>query len=66
MARTNIDIDEVACAAVVRRYQMDSEQAAVTFALRSLASEPMDVDEAHRMRGTGWGDLDDMRVSSAS
>ena len=67
MARINIDIDEDACALVMRRYQLDSKRAAVNFALRSLASEPMDVDDARRMRGTGWaGDLDDTRAPRAS
>lgn len=62
MARTNIDIDDAACAAVTRRYNLDSKQAAVNLALQLLASKPMDVDEARRMRGSGWeGDLDDAR-----
>jgi Arc/MetJ family transcription regulator len=67
MARTNIDIDEAACAVVMRRYHLESKRAAVNFALRSLASEPMDVDDARRMRGSGWeGDLDEMRASRVS
>jgi Arc/MetJ family transcription regulator len=67
MARTNIDIDEEACTLVMRRYHLSSKRAAVNFALRSLAAEPMDVDDARRMRGSGWeGDLDDMRVSRVS
>ena len=67
MARTNIDIDEAACAVVMRRYHLGSKRAAVNFALRSLAAEPMDVDDARRMRGSGWeGDLDDMRASRVS
>lgn len=62
MSRTNIDIDEAACAVVMRRYHLTSKRDAVNFALRSLAAEPMDIDDARRMRGTGWeGDLDDMR-----
>jgi Arc/MetJ family transcription regulator len=67
MGRTNIDIDEAACAVVMRRYHLASKRAAVNFALRSLAAEPMDIDEARRMRGTGWeGDLDDMRGARVS
>jgi Arc/MetJ family transcription regulator len=67
MARTNIDIDEAACAVVMRRYHLDSKRAAVNFALKSLASEPMDVDDARRMRGSGWeGELDHMRASRVS
>jgi Arc/MetJ family transcription regulator len=67
MGRTNIDIDEVACAAVMRRYQLRSKRAAVNFALRSLAAEPMDIDDARGMRGSGWeGDLDELRASRVS
>lgn len=67
MSRTNIDIDEAACAVVMRRYHLTSKRAAVNFALRSLAAEPMDFDDSRRMRGTGWeGDLDDMRGARVS
>ena len=67
MARTNIDIDEAACAVVMRRYHLSSKRAAVNFALRSLAAEPMDIDAARGMRGSGWeGDLDELRASRVS
>ena len=62
MARTIVDIDDEACAAVMRRYRLATKREAVNFALRSLASEPLSLDQARRMRGTGWeGDLDEMR-----
>ena len=62
MARTNVDLDDEACAAVMRRYCFATKREAINFALRSLASEPLSLDEARRMRGTGWdGDLDRMR-----
>lgn len=62
MARTNIDLDDDACAAVMRRYQLSTKREAVNFALRTLAAEPLGVEEARRMRGAGWdGDLDEMR-----
>lgn len=62
MARTNVDIDEEACAAVMRRYHLATKREAVNFALRSLASEPFSDEEAQQMRGAGWaGDLDEMR-----
>ena len=62
MARTNVDVDDEACAVVMRRYRLATKREAVNFALRSLASEPFSVEEARRMRGTGWdGDLDEMR-----
>ena len=62
MSRTNIDIDDKACAAVMHRFRLSTKRDAVNFALRALASEPFSVEEAHRMRGSGWiGELDDMR-----
>ena len=67
MARTNIDIDDEACAIVMRRYQLLTKRDAVNFALRALAAEPLDLSEARALRGSGWtGDLDDMRGDRAS
>ncbi len=64
MSRTNINIDDEACAEVMRRYRLSTKREAVNFALRTLAAEPLGVDEARRLRGSGWeGDLDDMRTS---
>ena len=62
MTRTNIDLDDAAVEAVMRRYHMSTKRDAVNFALRSLAAEPMSLEDALAMRGTGWdGDLDAMR-----
>ncbi len=62
MARTNVDIDEKACAEVMRRYRLKTKREAVNFALRVVAAEPLDVDVARRLRGSGWeGDLDEWR-----
>jgi Arc/MetJ family transcription regulator len=67
MARTNIDLDDEACEAVMRRYHLATKRDAVNFALRTLAAEPLDLDEARRLRGSGWvGDLDDMRAGRVS
>lgn len=64
MSRTNIDIDEEACAKVMRRYRLATKREAVNFALRTLAAEPLSVDEARALRGSGWdGALDVMRDS---
>jgi len=39
---------------------------AVNFALRRLAAEPLDLDDARSMRGSGWdGDLDETRAGRA-
>lgn len=62
MARTNIDIDEEACRAVMDRYQLATKRDAVNLALRTLAAEPLTVEEARSLRGSGWvGDLGEMR-----
>ena len=58
MARTNIDIDDAACASVMRRYGLDTKREVVNLALRTLAAEPLTLAEARAMRGSGWdGDL---------
>ncbi|MEM7218945.1 MAG: type II toxin-antitoxin system VapB family antitoxin [Pseudomonadota bacterium] len=54
MARTNIDIDDVACEEVMRRYDFSTKREAVNFALRQVAREPLDLKAARAMRGAGW------------
>ncbi|WP_428101806.1 type II toxin-antitoxin system VapB family antitoxin [Candidatus Rariloculus sp.] len=64
MSRTNLDIDDEACAKIMRRYRLTTKRDAVNFALRTVAAEPLGVEEARRLRGSGWeGDLDEMRTS---
>lgn len=66
MARTNIDIDEELCQRVMERYHLSTKREAVNLALRQVAGEPLGLDEARSMRGTGWdGDLNEMRMSRA-
>ena len=66
MSRTNIDIDEDACRVVMQRYHFATKREAVNFALQSLAAEPLSVDKARRLRGSGWeGDLEQTRASRA-
>ena len=55
MSRTNIDLDDEACRAVMQRYHLDSKRDAVNFALRTLAAEPLDVEAARHLRGIGLG-----------
>ena len=63
MSRTNVNIDDEACAEVMRRYQLATKREAINFALRTLAAEPLGLDEAKRLRGSGWeGDLDELRA----
>ena len=66
MSRTNIDIDDDACQAVMERYQLSTKRDAVNFALRSIAGEPLDLQGALALRGSGWdGDLDELRGDRA-
>jgi len=63
MARTNIDIDDHACRTVMQRYHLGTKREAVNFALRAVAGEPLSLEAARGLRGTGWdGDLDQMRT----
>lgn len=44
------------------RYHLTTKRDAVNFALRALAAEPLSLERARDMRGSGWdGDLDSMR-----
>lgn len=66
MARTNIDIDEELCRRVMERYHLSTKREAVNLALRQAAGEPLGLEEARSMRGSGWvGDVDEMRESRA-
>jgi Arc/MetJ family transcription regulator len=67
MARTNIDIDDQACKIVMERYHFATKRQAVNFALRTLAGEPLSVEAARDLRGSGWdADLDELRTSRVS
>lgn len=62
IARTNIDLDEDAVRKVMDRYHLRTKREAVNLALRLIAGEPLDLDRARGLRGSGWeGDLDEMR-----
>jgi len=62
MGRTNVDLDDDACQIVMDRYHLATKRDAVNFALRTVAAEPFDLDQARALRGSGWeGDLDILR-----
>lgn len=64
MSRINVDIDDKACAEVMRRYQLTTKPMAINFALRTLAEEPLGIVEARGLRSSGWeGSLDELRGS---
>ena len=63
MGRTNVDIDDEACAEVMRRYGLKTKREAVNLALRTMAGEKASLEEALALEGSGWdGDLDEMRA----
>ena len=50
----------------MERYDLATKREAVNLALRRLAGEPLALDDARALRGSGWdGDLDEMRASRA-
>ncbi|MEO7352080.1 MAG: type II toxin-antitoxin system VapB family antitoxin [Marmoricola sp.] len=62
MARTNIDIDEVLIAEVMRRFRLKTKREAVDFALRRAAGSTATTDGLLDLEGIGWdGDLDTIR-----
>ena len=65
MARLTVDIDDKACAEVMRRYGLSTQGEAVNFALRRLAAERAPASKRPaRCEGSGWeGDLDAMRAN---
>jgi len=51
----------------MRRYRLATKREAINLALRTLAAEPLGLDEARKLRGSGWaGDLDEMRAHRSS
>lgn len=66
MARTNIDLDESAVEAVMRRFAFTTKREAVNYALRAVASEPLDIPRALALEGSQWHlDLDELRETRA-
>ena len=77
MAHISIDIDEAACAEIMRRYKLASKAEAINLALRKVAAEPspfkpsdvepLSLEEALALQGIGWdGDLDLIRPAGPS
>ncbi len=64
MANVRVDIDEEACARVMRQNGFATQEEAINFALRQVAVKPLTLEEARALEGSGWdGDLDEMRSS---
>lgn len=65
MTREHRSTEEL-CRRVMERFHLATKREAVNLALRHVAGEPLDIDEARSMRGPGWdGDLDEPRSSRA-
>ena len=51
----------------MQRYHLATKRDAVNFALKTVAGEALSLDQARRLRGSGWdGDLDEIRASRAT
>ena len=77
MAHISLEIDEKACAEIMRRYKLASKEEAINLALRKVATEPspfipptakrMTREEIDALQGIGWdGDLDAIRPAGPS
>lgn len=66
MARTNIDLDDELVTRAMRMYRLNSKREAVDLALRRLVGNPLSLDAALAMEGTGWdADLEELRGAEA-
>jgi Arc/MetJ family transcription regulator len=64
MSRTNIEIDDHLIRNAMNMLGVKTKREAVDLALRRIVGNPMSLEEARAMRGTGWdGDLDEMRFN---
>ena len=62
MTRTNIEIDDLLVAEVMRRFGVSTKKEAVDLALRRLVGAPLTRDFLLGLEGVGWdGDLDQLR-----
>jgi Bacterial antitoxin of type II TA system, VapB len=52
MSRTNVDIDDEACAKVMRIYALETKRDAINFALRRVAARAMTKADVLAMRGS--------------
>ena len=67
MSRTNIDLDDVLVAEVMRRFGVTTKKDAVDLALRRLVGMPLTRDFLLSLEGIGWeGALDGIRSEQPS
>ena len=66
MTSTNVDIDDHACAEIMRRYRLPTKGEAINLALRMLAAVTASFEKTRSLRGIGWeGDHEAMRSNRA-
>ena len=64
MSINNENIDDEACARIMRIYGYKSRNEAINFALRTVAAKSLSLEKVLQLRGSGWeGDLDEMRAT---
>ena len=62
MGRTNIELDDDLVRRAMLRYGLRTKREAVDLALRRLVGEPLSLEEALEMEGSGWeGSLNELR-----
>jgi len=62
VGRTNIDLDDDLVRRAMLRYGLRTKREAVDLALRRLVGEPLSLEEALEMEGSGWeGSLNELR-----
>ena len=67
MGRTNIEIDDELIVATMRRYRVKTKREAVDLALRQLVGNPLTVEEALALEGSGWDvDLESLRAGDTA
>jgi Arc/MetJ family transcription regulator len=63
MGRTNIELDDELIVAAMRRYRVKTKREAVDLALRQLVGNPLTMEEALALEGSGWDvDLESLRA----
>ena len=67
MERTDIDINDQAGTDVKHRCRLSTKREAEDLSLRTSEAEPLSIDEARELRGSGWvGGLDTLRSGDAT
>lgn len=67
MLRAVVNIDDSACAEIMRWYRLTTKREAIDLALQTLTAETIGFDETKQLRGSGWdADLDEMRIGRST